>query len=130
MRHARLPLLALAALTVTGCDDDTIAVETVQACDGPVTVQVSAGRTPTITWTPACSVQQLVVFQPLSEAGEKWRIASQAGINPGVRYGVVPRGASQPTAPIALVSGQEAAVELIRLGTEQPAVIGGASFTP
>jgi hypothetical protein len=118
----------LAIATATGCGSDATGPEAGGACTGNVTVSVSAGTTPTFTWTPACRVIGLLVEL---EASDQWFLeGSGDGIAPGVQYGIVPPGAtaSEPARP--LVSGTTYEVILFR-GTPETATIAAIKeFTP
>ena len=93
-------------------------------------VQVGAGATPVISWTPRCAVHRISVFQPLDMPREAWRVRSATGIAPGVRYGAEIRGATTTIGPVVLTRGVEAVAEVLAEidGTLQP--IGGQAFTP
>ena len=122
-----MPLLVL----VPACSDQGPP----PACTGTVTATVSAGTTPTFSWTPACSLEGLIVALP-GPGALAWRIESTTQTNtiaPPVTYGVTPAGAQAPTAPTALVTGTTYDLSLLRLddhqgGTIQPA--GSATFAP
>jgi hypothetical protein len=99
------------------------------ACGGPVTVSVSAGTTPTFTWTPSCSVFAVLVEDVSSDT---WYLFKQGGgIAPGVRYGVVPQGAVQDAPAIPLQAGR-AYEAILFSGTTQDTMtlIARRTFTP
>ena len=117
--------------TVLACDVYIFGLETVQSCDRQVTVVVQAGPAPVFSWSPACSVEQLTVYQAQPGQTVKWRIASEGGINPGVRYGRVPAGARQVTPPKPLSPEEGASVELVSTDSAGGAhLVGGAGFKP
>jgi hypothetical protein len=122
MRRNRQAFLMLTIATATACGggSDAIGPDAGGACTGNVTVSVSAGTTPTFTWTPACRVIGLLVEL---EASDQWFIeGTGGGIASGVQYGIVPPGAtsSEPARP--LVSGTTYEVILFR-GTSETATI-------
>ena len=93
----------LLAFTVAGCGDSTGPGGA--PCTGSVDVTVSSGTTPTISWTPNCRLWLVGVE---ADDGDVWVIASPGrnGISPGVRYGVVPRGAMSDGPAVPLIAGQ------------------------
>lgn len=132
MRRTPIPLL-LAAL-LFGCSEDNPVNASLPVCSGPVTIAVSAGTTPTFTWTPACRA-----FMVLVELGasDQWGVMSEGtnAIAPGVVYGVVPAGAQQFTtgAAPALVAGQTYDVTVAYWtgpGGDDGALAGNQSFVP
>ena len=132
-RTLRTLLLATAALALPGCgdDDDPAGPDgTLAPCTGDVTVSVSAGTTPTFTWTPACTVRALLVEE---DASDRWFILATgtAGIAPGVVYGTVPAGASQDEPALPLTAGVAHDVVLFRVLTTSTGTIAGMrEFTP
>ena len=102
-------------------------------CTGPVSVSVSGGTEPFITWTPACRVSGLLVE---SEDDDVWFVTSGRanGIAPGVRYGVVPAtaAADMDTPLVPLATGQTYLAGVGRyIGPEGGFVLAGTtSFTP
>ena len=89
-------------------------------CDHFNSVQVGAGLTPTIGWTPDCAVNSIVVVEaltsedpggnPLFTGPQMWeaRASQIAGntIEPSIQYGQGPSGALQGSPPLPLVVGQ------------------------
>jgi hypothetical protein len=133
MRRSVRVIMSLAALAcgTIACDNYIFGLETVRPCDGPVNVYVRTGPAPTFTWSPACSVEQLTVYQTTpAPATVKWSITSTGGINPGVRYGQRPFGARQVTPPTVLARGQGASVQLVSMDSGRTQVVGGVGFTP
>lgn len=107
--------------------------ERLAECTEPVTVSVTAGTTPMISWTPACGIGFLTVRRPVSvttgfEMEPQWTISSDGRlIGPPVRYGVRPRGTTQPVAPRQLVAGVSYDVVVDMSGQ---GVLGSHFFTP
>jgi hypothetical protein len=124
-----LQLVAL-AFVLAGCDDSTAPNQ--PECTGPVDIQVSAGTTPRITWTPAC---RLFVLGVEGDDGDVWVIVSEGGnrIASGVRYGVVPAGATSDEAAIPLVAGQTYTIFAARHtgpGSDDGELAGLLDFVP
>jgi hypothetical protein len=115
-------------LASVSCSNDVSAPETSGPCTSDVAVTISAGTTPTFTWTPTCRVIALLVEEG---ASDRWFLeASGAGIAPGVTYGSAPAGASEDAPAIPLVSGTTYEVILFR-GTLANATIAAIEeFTP
>src|SRR4051812_1236 len=113
-RGVAVASIAALAGGMVACDNYIFGLETVRPCDRPVTVYVQTGPAPRFTWSPACSVTQLSVYQTSpAPTTVKWSITSPGGINPGVRYGQVPFGARQVTPPTVLARGHGASVQLV-----------------
>jgi hypothetical protein len=88
-------LLCALAGGLLGCGSTT---EALGPCTSPVTVSIGAGRTPQISWAPACAVAQLIVFSPPSLGGPSnwWAIKSSTmDIRPPVQFGSTPAGAQE-----------------------------------
>jgi hypothetical protein len=83
----------------------------------PVEVSVATGSSTQITWTPACLVQQVLVFEsiPPSLGGPqlRWGVhRASGGIASPLRYGQVPAGAQEILAAQPLVSGHSYLVQV------------------
>jgi hypothetical protein len=79
--------------------------------------QIAIGSSTQITWTPACLVQQVLVFEnfPPSVGGPqlRWGVRTPSGgMASPIRYGEVPSGAQVILAAEPLVSGHPYLVEL------------------
>ena len=103
-------------------------------CTGNVTIQVSPGTQPTITWGPRCRLFLLVV-ESAATGHDSWSITSPGinGIAPDVVYGRVPIGAQAGQAAALLLAGQAYTVALRRFTTPGPddgVLIGTQTFTP
>ena len=133
IRCLRTALLTTVALAAAGCgdDDDPAGPDDLAPCTGDVTVSVSAGTTPTFSWSPACRAYGLIVEEG---ASDRWLLVAtgSAGIAPGVRYGTVPAGASQRGEPaVPLVAGRAYDVTVFRGTTDDNArPAGSRDFTP
>lgn len=113
-------------------------------CDHIDAVQVSAGLTPTIAWSPNCTVNKIAVFQaltpedpggdPLPVGQAMWEVhASQiAGntIEPSVRYGEVPDGTTQGVALLPLTAGQPYVAFVSTVALNGPSTGNRRFFTP
>lgn len=129
LRRARLAVTLAALVTFAGCDDDPTGSGDA-ACRGNVTVGVSSGTTPLITWSPTCRVTALLVE---SEAGgDVWFIEQSGGegIASGVRYGTVPEGAVEDEPATPLVEGESYDVIVFRGTGDNLAIAGVENFTP
>jgi hypothetical protein len=111
MRNAQLVVLGLAM----ACDGNS--GPSGALCTAPVEVSVTTGSSAQIAWTPACRVQQVLVFESIqpSVGGPQLRWGVQTasgGIASPLRYGQVPAGAQVILAAEPLVSGHHYAVQL------------------
>lgn len=119
----------LAALTV-GCSDSNGPDD--DRCEEAVSVAVSGGTTPTISWTPVCTVAQLRVAEAV-DGDEMWAIIASGNVIPAsVVYGVTPTGATATRLPLPLSIGVEYRVvaSILDPASGQFLVTGTASFTP
>jgi hypothetical protein len=104
-----------------------------EECPGDqVSVAVSGGVSPTISWTPSCGISSLDVF-PTAGGASLWVLYSgaQAPENPfrsGIRYGRPPAGALEVTGPMPLVVGTEYTVAVYR--SPERVLAGAATFRP
>ena len=126
------PSLALMAL-LPSCSNG-IQDAPFEECPGDeVSVTVSVGLSPTISWAPGCGMSSLDVF-PSAGGSSLWVLYSggQAVENPlhsGIRYGGAPAGALDVTGPMRLTVGTEYTVILYRsVGARVQA--GVATFRP
>jgi hypothetical protein len=115
------------------CSDDTGPGD-LPECSGPVTVAVTAGTTPTFSWTPRCRLF-FVLVEPDESGTDLWSIItrSENAIAPPVTYGEVPDGAEETDPPIPLESGTAYGVGVARWtgpGDDDGEIIGTATFTP
>jgi len=116
-------LIAAAVLLVTDNAFSCQAPPTdpvVTVCPGDaVSVHVATSQTPWYTWSPACGVAFLTVFEE-SGGGVVWTVYSKnsAADNPissGVRYGRAPMNASTLDGPAGLQSGVAYQVQVSRM---------------
>jgi hypothetical protein len=107
MRSQSLLIKAAISLLGVACAHEPTAP--LPVCEPPVTVQVSAGRTPTFTWTPACRLGLVQVEVGGIREQDRvvvWDIDDTANlISPPLTYGHVPRGAHEVLAPQPLERG-------------------------
>jgi hypothetical protein len=113
------------------CSDDADPPDQT-ACTGDVTVSVSSGATPTISWAPACKAFFVLVE---ADAGDAWGAISEGtnAIATPVQYGVTPTGATEHTPPAILTPGAPYDVTVFRWtgpGGDDGVPIGITSFTP
>ena len=125
------PLIVLSTMAL-GCSSDSTDPGDAAACTGPVTISVSAGTSPTFSWSPAC---RLFFVNVESDASDQWGIISDSAnaIAPPVQYGVVPAGAEQLSELTPLVSGQTYDVNLFYWtgpDAQDGTFIGSQEFTP
>jgi hypothetical protein len=102
-------------------------------CEEAVSIQAGSGTTPSIGWTPVCTVAQLRVVEAATDGDEMWAIiASTNTILPGLTYGVTPSGATATRLPVPLSIGTEyrIVVSILDPASGQFLVTGTGSFTP
>lgn len=113
-RWGRIAAVCSMLLAITSCSEDSVSQPTpLSACTTNVSISVSAGTTPTFTWTPSCRALALLVEQA-GGLDEWFTWGQQEGIAPGVRYGVLPAGAAQDDPPTPLETGRTYTVALFR----------------
>ena len=125
-------LVALAALApAPACSEDYGNEPLGSECGSDVELSITAGDTPTFSWTPTCRVSALLV-QRSSDLANLWYIqpAGALGIEPGVVYGVVPSGATQDAPAEPLDTGVSYRVLVARGHGGAQVVAGSKSFTP
>ena len=119
--------LALVAV-LNGCEDDGF--EPPRECTGPISLTVSSGTPPHFTWTAACAVARVVVFEPpsLDLTSVVWDVRSAPPrILSPVQYGVRPLGSTEEHAAEGLRAGVTYQVQVY---SDAQIMIGSASFTP
>ena len=127
-------LLCAVALLGVGCSDSGGPTEPLSDCTGQVSITVSSGTTPTISWTPACRLS-LVLVEPVNSGDDLWVIGTDSAnaIAPPIVYGVTPPGARQIWGPTTLVTGQGYGVYVFRWtgpGKQDGVPNGQRTFTP
>ena len=121
---AVLAALIVACSDSNGPDDDR--------CEDAVTVVASGGTSPTIAWTPVCTVAQLRVAEA-ADGDEMWAVISTGNTIPAsVQYGVTPTGATATRLPLPLSVGIEyrVVVSILDPTSGQFLVTGTTNFTP
>jgi hypothetical protein len=122
--------LALLFIATLACSDGT---GPVPVCSRSVDdLHISAGTTPTFTWTPACRLGSLGVIR-VSDQTVVWYVrADGPALRPPVQYGVTPRGLEVLAGPAPLVPGAEYRVSIAVAGSGQAPVpvLGIATFVP
>lgn len=134
----RLPkhLLPVLAVLGTACASDAVAPEPEACPSDAVTVSVSAGTRPTISWTPRCDMAWLEVWDPAT--GRALWVVSGRGNNlpSGLRYADVPTDALEITQAADLQIGITYRVRVLRQLCEGDGTLcilldaGDATFTP
>jgi hypothetical protein len=120
-------------LVLTSCNGtESTTVQEQAGCTTPVSVSVSAGTTPTFSWTPACKVAYLDVGVVATNQ-EIWAMGSldEANTIPsGAKFGVIPPGTSRIDGPVPLRVGTTyyVFVAFFKNGVETDG--GRATFTP
>lgn len=123
-------VLGLALGALTRCTDST--APNLSACSGPVTVTATASLSPTLSWTPNCLIDQLVIEEPLppSVGGVHfvWVISARTqgqGAASPLRYGRVPASMQEVIAAEPLVMGRSYRIRVSAGG----AAVGEIPFT-
>jgi hypothetical protein len=117
MKRMSVGPFALAVL-VASCSNGVQDVP-LEVCPGDqVSVTVSGGLSPTISWAPSCGISSLMVY-PTAGGSALWVLYSgqQAAENPfrsGIRYGQAPAGALEVTGPVLLAAGTSYTVIVYR----------------
>ena len=120
-------LIVLVSLVgAVGCGEST------EPCNGAVSMTVSSGTAPTLSWNPACAVAAIVVSEDAS-SNVMWEVAASANeIDPNVSFGQTPSGASVIVSPTPLTNGVTYTVSLgvILRGSGPPAFLTQRTFIP
>ena len=133
--------LAVSTLSLSSCDECATTgppdQPPVLECNGPVTLTVSPGTTPTFSWTPDCLTGRLIVEDSLG--GEYWGTET-LGTNiyrSPIVYGVHPPGSVEQQIPEPLTPGAEFRVSIYYWATADPnsldaggRLIGRTVFVP
>lgn len=123
---AALSLALVAGLSA--CEEDGFGPP--RECTSPISLTVSSDTPPQFTWTAACAVARVVVFEPptLDATSVMWDVRSAPPrILSPVQYGVRPLGSTEEHAAEALVAGETYRVQIF---SDVQIMIGSASFTP
>ncbi len=132
MNTRRVATYAILIAFACGCSsvDDA---NNLPQCEGPVELSVSAGTTPTFSWTPQCRAGQIIVT--LSSGFATFWLAtgtdSSNTLRPGIRYGHPPDPAALGTPPLQV--GTPYTVHLLRATGDSIMpfeAIGSANFIP
>jgi hypothetical protein len=130
MHSGKYLSLGLALCALVRCTDNT--GPGLSACDGPVAVTATASLSPTLSWTPNCLIDQLVIEEPLppSVGGFHfvWIIRARTqGLGAGapIHYGSVPPSMQEAVAAAPLVMGHSYRIQ-VAVGSE---AIGERPFT-
>ena len=125
----------LIACALVSCSADRSLGPRITPCDGPLTITVTGGTTPTFDWTPSCGVNRLMVLPSNPPPGlitQGWTVSSAMGLfKAPISYGVLPNGADPGDAASPLVAGTTYQVIIYRAAYEAIIASGGsATFTP
>jgi hypothetical protein len=102
-------------------------------CTGPVTLTVSAGTTPTFSWTPDCALGRLVVEEGFAE---RWGTEAPGDniYRSPITYGIRPPGSTEEEPAAPLRAGSTYKVTVFRWVSYAPVeslqVLGQVQFTP
>lgn len=133
MHHhvVRRSLVAVAALVATACSSSNEPVSA-NLCQGDLSVLVSAGTSPTISWSPACAGNGLTVeVANPSHTSAAWAITSNSSFAAPVSYGVLPANATNVVPLVSLVPGTTYRVTVMRtVGEVVIASQGSTTFVP
>jgi hypothetical protein len=127
--------LASVALLALACGGSSTGPTGSQACTTNVTVSVSAGASPSISWSPRCLAGEIIV-DPGVDFTVDWDVATTDSTNtiqPFLTYGTAPTGTNTLAGPTALVSGNGYRVRVFRATGDSAApfaLIGAAAFSP
>ena len=111
LQHDRHLLIALMLAAVAGCDSSS--GPDLSMCSGSVALTLNVSPTPTLSWTPNCRVDHVLVEIPLPPStGEgsdvTWQIAARIegqGAAAPLPYGVVPLSMQELVAAEPLQAG-------------------------
>ena len=130
MNGLHRPVLGLALCALTRCTDSS--GPNLGPCSGPVAVTATASLSPTLSWTPNCLVDQLIVEEslPPSVGGVHtvWFISARTlgeGAAAPLRYGRVPASMQDVVAAQPLAMGHSYRIRVATGG----AAIGEIAFT-
>jgi hypothetical protein len=135
-------LLLCSCLGFLGCGGDPNAPNA--GCDDQVSLQVSAGLTPTFRWSPNCAVYNLVVLAgegppSFEQVSAMWAVEAPPDryglpnnrLHSGIVYGEPPPEARQSGALVPLIAGRPYFVYLnVYTLNQRIAVVGWRNFTP
>lgn len=136
-------LIAVTSATLAACGTDPSIFHV--GCSQIDAVEISAGLSPTFTWSPACAVATVAVYEkfvsedplPVPVPGALiWKITTDPAsggnlVEPGVQYGVAPTHSVELTAAAPLVPGRGYLLFLGVQRAQSPMPEGGyTAFTP
>ncbi|PYP52452.1 MAG: hypothetical protein DMD45_04340 [Gemmatimonadetes bacterium] len=126
----RYLILGLPPCALARCTDTT--GPSLGPCSGSVTVTATASLSPTLSWTPNCLIDQLVIDEPLppSVGGVHavWAISARTpgeGAAAPLRYGTVPASMQESVAAEPLIMGHSYRIRISGSG----APVGEVPFT-
>jgi len=120
--------------TAVACGKSTAPLATLPPCEGPLTVAVSPGLHPSISWTPQCALNRILVDDPsagLDRFPSNWDLVLRTGqFGPPVEYGTAPDSASVIELLFPLKMGRTYHVTVLRASGAVTVSSGSAAFTP
>ena len=120
--------------SAVACGKSTAPLVTLRPCEGPLTVAVSSGMHPSISWTPQCTVNRILVDDPtlgVNRYPSNWGVMQSTGqFGPPVEYGIAPDGASTFESPRPLEMNRTYTVTVLRTTGTSALSSGSATFTP
>ena len=101
-------------------------------CVGSVDITVSAGTTPTFSWSPDCKIGRLIVMDGPLETWGTETLGENIYESPIV-YDVPPPGAVEPEPAVPLIAGRTYTVSVYKwfsVAPESLVFLGEQNFTP
>ena len=127
-------VVGMLVCSMVACGKSTAPLVTLRPCEGPLTVAVSSGMHPSISWTPQCTLNRVLVDDPtlgVNRYPSNWGVTLSTGqFGPPVEYGIVPDGASTIESPRPLETNRTYTVTVLRTSGTSPLSSGSATFTP
>lgn len=113
-RALSVAVLAAVAIVAACSSDEPTGPGTLSECTGDVVPAIGTGLEPVISWAPGCKLS-LVLVEDSEGGGDVWGVeAAGNSIEPGLRYGEVPEGATELEPPALLESGKSYRLVLFR----------------
>jgi hypothetical protein len=127
LRAAVLPAVLVGA---TACDPEAVTASAgMCGRNAAVAVSVTGGaQGPSFSWSPGCRAALVLVEDPDGE--DLWELSGNAGVAPGVRYGIAPEGTSADGDASPLVRGSQYVVSVYGgpPGSGDEYLLGSATF--
>src|SRR5215510_92513 len=111
-------VVGILVCSTVACGKSTAPLATLPPCEGPLTVAVSPGMHPSISWTPQCALNRILVDDPslgLDRFPSNWYVVRRTGqFGPPVEYGIAPDSASESELQLPLEMGRTYHVTVLR----------------